>query len=145
MDILICEERNDDIIEKLLEIWRGAVSATHTFLTPEDIDRIAQYVPGAIRNVPLLLIAQEAGRFTGFAGVDGCKLEMLFISSAFRGMGIGKKLVQYLLEQDQVREVCVNEQNPQARGFYEHMGFRVYKRDALDEQGNPFPVLYMKL
>ena len=34
---------------------------------------------------------------------------------------------------------------PQAKGFYEHMGFKVYKRNELDEQGNHYPILYMKL
>lgn len=41
--------------------------------------------------------------------------------------------------------VTVNEQNPQAVRFYEHMGFEVYKRTACDEQGGPYPLLYMKL
>ena len=31
------------------------------------------------------------------------------------------------------------------KGFYEHMEFRVYKRTELDEQGNPYPLLYMEL
>lgn len=44
-----------------------------------------------------------------------------------------------------MQEVTVNEQNPQAVGFYEHMGFRTYKRTDLDEEGNPYPLLYMKL
>ncbi|MCI9486990.1 MAG: hypothetical protein HFI64_08470 [Lachnospiraceae bacterium] len=34
---------------------------------------------------------------------------------------------------------------PQAKGFYERMGFRVFKRTDCDEQGNPYPLLYMKL
>ena len=38
-----------------------------------------------------------------------------------------------------------NEQNPQVKGFYERMGFRVFKRTDCDEQGNPYPLLYMKL
>ena len=38
----------------------------------------------------------------------------------------------------------IKEQNPQAKGFYEHMGFQVYKRTDLDEQGNPYPLLYMR-
>ena len=41
--------------------------------------------------------------------------------------------------------LAVNEQNPQAKGFYEHMGFHVYKRTGLDEQRNPYPLLYMSL
>ena len=44
-----------------------------------------------------------------------------------------------------LRELAVNQQNPQARGFYEHMGFHVYRRTETDEQGGPYPLLYMKL
>ena len=48
------------------------------------------------------------------------------------------------MEKHEIKELAVNEQNPLARGFYEHMGFEVYKRTELDEQGNPYPLLYMK-
>ena len=37
------------------------------------------------------------------------------------------------------------EQNPEAKGFYEHMGFCVYKRTDCDEQGAPYPLLYMEI
>ena len=43
-----------------------------------------------------------------------------------------------------VERLTVNEQNPAARGFYEHMGFAVYKRTETDEQGGPYPLLYMR-
>ncbi len=29
--------------------------------------------------------------------------------------------------------------------FYWHMGFETYKRTDLDEEGNPYPLLYMRL
>ena len=41
--------------------------------------------------------------------------------------------------------VTVNEQNPLAIGFYKHLGFRTYMRTDLDEEGNPYPLLYMSL
>lgn len=41
-------------------------------------------------------------------------------------------------------ELTVNEQNPAAAGFYRHMGFAVYRRSELDEQGGPYPILYMR-
>lgn len=69
---------------------------------------------------------------------------MLFISNESRGQGIGKQLLQYGIENYSINELAVNEQNPLARGFYEHMGFEAYKRTELDEQGNPYPLLYMK-
>ena len=60
------------------------------------------------------------------------------------GKGAGKALLQYGIEQYSVHDLAVNEQNPLAKGFYEHMGFTVYKRTERDEQGNPYPLLYMK-
>ena len=70
---------------------------------------------------------------------------MLFISPLCRGKGIGKSLVKFGVENYNVNEVTVNQQNPQAVGFYEHLGFKTYKRTELDEEGNPYPLLYMKL
>ena len=43
-----------------------------------------------------------------------------------------------------VRELTVNEQNPQAVGFYRHMGFETYKWTEQDELGGPYPLLYMR-
>ena len=71
-------------------------------------------------------------------------LEMLFVSDEYRGRGTGKQLLQYGIENYGVNELAVNEQNPLAKGFYEYMGFKIYKRTELDEQGNPYPLLYIK-
>ncbi len=54
-------------------------------------------------------------------------------------------LLQYAIEQLGVTKVDVNEQNPQAVGFYEHMGFKVVSRSPLDDMGKPFPILHMTL
>ena len=62
-----------------------------------------------------------------------------------RGKGVGKQLLTYGIEKYNVNELTVNEQNPNAKRFYEHLGFKVYKRTELDEQGNNFPILYMRL
>ena len=78
-------------------------------------------------------------------GIEKQKLEMLFITSKCRGKGIGKKMLLYGIENYKINDLAVNEDNPQAKGFYEHMGFKVYQRNELDDQGNPYPVLYMQL
>ena len=39
----------------------------------------------------------------------------------------------------------MNEQNPQAQGFYEHCGWHVIGRPETDEQGEPYPILHMEL
>ena len=138
--------RSPQLVDQLLEVWERSVRATHRFLSADGIAEIKLYVPQALREIPHLVAAwRENGTPAGFMGVDGQKLEMLFLVPEERGRGLGRKLVQYGVERFGIREVTVNEQNPQARGFYEHMGFCVYERLDHDEQGNPYPILHMRL
>lgn len=136
----------DAYIEPLTELWERSVKATHDFLSADEIAAIKEYVPQALSGVPVLVVARnEQQVMTAFLGLDGSRIEMLFVSPNERGKGIGKALIQKAVERYGAWEVTVNEQNPQAVGFYERMGFTVYKRSDLDEQGNPYPLLYMKL
>ena len=50
-------------------------------------------------------------------GIDGGKLEMLFLAPEERGRGLGRKLLEYGITEYGVKELTVNEQNPQAKGF----------------------------
>lgn len=145
MKIVEVKERTPDLIRHLLEVWDNSVRATHLFLSDSEIQSIKKYVPQALNEVLHLLIAEdESGRAVAFMGVEAGSLEMLFIAPEERGKGLGKRLIQYGIKNYSVEKLTVNEQNPQAKGFYEHMGFQVYKRTDLDEQGNPYPLLYMR-
>nr|WP_295273551.1 GNAT family N-acetyltransferase [uncultured Blautia sp.] len=144
--IVQVQERTQQLIRQLLNVWESSVRATHDFLSEEEIIKIREYVPMAIENVEHLIIAEkESGEPAAFMGIDGNRLEMLFLSPEARGKGLGKRLLQYGIETYNIQELTVNEQNPQAVGFYEHMGFQTYKRTDHDEEGNPYPLLYMRL
>lgn len=141
-------ERSENLVANLLEIWEKSVRATHTFLSEQEILKIKEYVPGAICNVETLLVLREDdknSRLLGFMGIENKKIEMLFLYPDACGKGFGKMLVQYGIENFSAEEVTVNEQNPKAKGFYEHLGFKTYKTSATDEQGNPYPIAWMKL
>ena len=146
MQIIEIENRNAPLLGKLLNIWEQSVRATHQFLSEPEIRRIAEYVPAALREVPVLAAAENAeGEPVAFMGIAGNKLEMLFVSPESRGKGVGKRLILHAINRCGVREVDVNEQNTQARGFYEHIGFRICGRSETDDQGNPYPILHMRL
>ena len=145
MKITEIKERNQELIESLLSVWESSVKATHLFLSEDEINHIREYVPEALKSVPVLVAAEnEDGRPFGFMGIADQMLEMLFISNGNRGHGVGTQLLQYGIKNYSVNRLAVNEQNPLAKGFYEHLGFEVYKRTEFDEQGNPYPLLYMK-
>ena len=140
------EERADALVAVLTDIWEASVRATHTFLTEVDIAALRQYVPDALRAVEhLTVLLDDNGQPAGFCGVDGRRLELLFLHPDMIGKGAGRLLVQHTFDEYQVNEVCVNEQNPTAAAFYRRMGFVVLDhRTELDEQGRPFPLLYLK-
>ena len=144
MRILEVQDRTPELIEKLLRVWEDSVRATHIFLSDGEVINIREYVPQALTGIAHLIIAEDdAGEAVAFMGIQEGSLEMLFIENAQRSKGLGRKLLEYGIEKHAVERLAVNEQNPQAKGFYEHMGFAVYKRTDLDEQGNPYPLLYM--
>ncbi len=146
MKIIECAEMTPLLLEKLIVVWEKSVKATHLFLSENEMEEIKKYIPQALNGIAHLIIAEnKEGCPVAFMGIEEQKLEMLFIAPEERGKGLGKKLIQYGIAHYSVNELSVNEQNPLAKGFYEHMGFQVYKRTDHDEQGNPYPLLYMKL
>lgn len=146
MKIIKVKDRTTSLIEQLVKIWESSVRATHLFLLDNEIKEIKKYVPHALKEIPCLIIVENENQVpVGFMGIVEQHLEMLFISNEERGKGLGKELLKYGIEKYSVNNLAVNEQNPLAKGFYESMGFEVYKRTEFDEQGNPYPLLYMRL
>ncbi|AUS69017.1 GNAT family N-acetyltransferase [Lactococcus lactis] len=139
-------KRSQVLIEKLVNLWENSVKASHLFLSNKEIEEIKKYVPQALREIEHLIVeTDKTENPIAFMGIYKNKLEMLFISPAHMKTGLGRKLIEEAIENYSVNELVVNEQNPQAKGFYEHLGFKVYKRNPIDEQGNQYPILFMHL
>lgn len=138
--------RSQKLIRQLIDVWESSVKATHLFLSEKEIDKIKKYVPQALQKVDNLVLAiNDNNTPVAFMGIEKQKLEMLFVRAEERCRGIGKALIQIGFKDYFINEVCVNEQNLVAKNFYENNGFHVYKRTELDEQGNPYPLLFMKI
>jgi len=81
----------------------------------------------------------------GFAAVSEDSLEMLFIHDDDRGKGLGKKLYEFMKEKTDIKKVDVNEQNFQAIGFYEKLGFKPVGRSEKDCSEKDYPIIHMSL
>ncbi|MDR3023348.1 GNAT family N-acetyltransferase [Chryseobacterium sp.] len=131
--------------QRIMEIWESAVKATHTFLAEEDFNYFKEAIPrDYLPNLEVYLIT-ENDDVKGFASVAEGNLEMLFIHDDARGKGYGKGLYQFMKEKTGLTKVDVNEQNPQAIGFYEKMGFRKIGRSEKDGSGKNYPLIHMSL
>lgn len=118
---------------------------SHGFLTESDINRLRPVVRQAVREIPVLAVAAEGEEIIGFAGVAEQKIEMLFVAPEYIGKGVGGRLLRWAIREQGAQYIDVNEQNPLATAVYEHIGFQVYERSETDDQGQPFPILRMRL
>lgn len=130
----------------LLDLWLRSVRATHHFLQPSDIDALLPqlrdiYLPA----VELWVAVDDLDLPTGFIGLNENHVEMLFIDPDLRGQGIGRALLDHARHSRSGLSVDVNEQNPEAVGFYLHYRFVQTGRSPLDGEGRPFPLLHMRL
>lgn len=130
--------------ERAVEIWRLAVDATHHFLTLEDRRAIDAMVCDFLPQVPLWFAVDANDYPLAFMFNDNEHMEALFVDPAGRGTGIGAALVRHGLSLHPGMTTDVNEQNLQALGFYEKMGFRRTGRSSLDGQGRPYPIIHLK-
>ncbi|MEB3840991.1 acetyltransferase [Pseudomonas guariconensis] len=130
----------------LLNIWLRSVRATHHFLQESDIEELLPQLRDIYLPAVELWVAVDAEDCPlGFVGLNENHVEMLFIEPGLRGKGIGRTLLDHARRSRSQMSVDVNEQNPDAVGFYLHYGFIQTGRSPLDGEGRPFPLLHLSL
>lgn len=139
------EKAKESDFPVLSGIWELSVRATHHFLPEDYLQKIKTLLPVIFPAMPVYIHRDEHGNITGFLGVDSDKVEMLFIHPQHMGKGIGRKLMQFAVDELHATKVDVNEDNADAASFYKHIGFEVISRSELDGIGKPFPLLHMEL
>ncbi len=128
----------------LADIWRASVRATHDFLSQEHFTEIEALVAHHyLPHAPLWVIEVD-GSPAGFMGLTGAHVDALFIDPRRRAQGLGRAMIAHAEALEGRLTVDVNEQNPQAVGFYERMGFSRTGRSPQDDAGRPYPLLHMR-
>lgn len=130
--------------DRIIAIWAAAVDATHDFLTPEDRASIGREVEAFLPTAPLVLAVDDRDRPLGFMLITNGHMEALFIDPEYRGAGLGAMMIDYALAIHPGLTIDVNEQNAQALGFYEHMGFERIGWSATDGQGRAYPLIHLR-
>ncbi|MFY0601454.1 MAG: GNAT family N-acetyltransferase [Cyclobacteriaceae bacterium] len=132
--------------QSIVDLWEASVRATHDFLPESDIVYFKPLILNEYLDaVDLRCARDDSNQIIGFLGTAENKIEMLFIHPDSFGSGVGKLLLKYGIKELGATKVDVNEDNPNAVGFYNHMGFEVVSRSELDPLGKPYPILSMEL
>lgn len=135
--------RPDDA-ERVIQIWRDAVDATHNFLSATDRAAIEDEVRGFLPVVPLWLAVDDDDRALGFMFLDDAHVEALFVDPAYHRHGIGGSLLRHAQGHRCTLSADVNEANTQAWDFYKRHGFVEVGRSDRDSQGRAYPILHLR-
>ena len=139
------DNRDTELVDELVKVWESSVRTSHDFLSEQDIRNLEPQVKAALQGVESLVVVYNDNIPAGFMGIQERKIEMLFLSPSCIGHGLGRELLNMAIRTYDAIYVDVNEQNKKAEAFYLRSGSQTFRRDETDEQGNPFPVLRMRL
>jgi len=139
------QKLEEDSYSRLIEIWDSAVSATHNFLLKEDFEYYKSRLPVYFEHVTLYGYIDDNKYIKGFLGVSDYMIEMLFVENESRGLGIGKNLLIFAINDLKLIKVDVNQQNLQALLFYKHFGFEEVGLSEKDSEGKNYPIIHLQL
>lgn len=77
-------------------------------------------------EIETLVVSYDNLKPIAFTGIEAGKIEMLFVIPNYFSKERGRALAELVISLYGVQYLDVNEQNLQAIGFYEYIGFKVF-------------------
>ena len=134
-------KEDEDIV---MDIWYKSSSLAHPFLENSFVEKVKsdmreKYLPNSETWV-----YEEKNSVVGFIAMIDNEIGGLFILPEYHSRGIGTKLVDYVLRDNDELEVEVFERNLIGRAFYDKYGFVMLKKLHHKETGNEILRLIFK-
>ena len=91
-----------------------------------------------------IYLFQTKDRISGYGAMCGDEIRALFVHPQFRGKGVGKKLLEFLLSRIEGQpRLYVARSNQPAKDLYQRYGFRV--TETFETTYNQVPVIAQKM
>ncbi|WP_163193576.1 N-acetyltransferase [Clostridium thermarum] len=130
------KQLNNSHINKVMDIWLKSNIIAHHFI-PEDY-WLKNYELVKSEYIPIskTFVYEEEDELKGFISIiNGSFIGALFVSEAYQGQGIGKKLLNYCKQLYPSLDLCVYEDNINAVEFYKAGGFEVVRQQLNEDSG----------
>ena len=118
--------------EDIVDVWYKASSLAHPFLS----DEFQEKEKDNIRKIYLpnteTWVYEDGDRLVGFISMIGTQIGAIFLDPSFHRRGIGKAMLDWVVQKHGDVEVEVFKENEIGRSFYKKMGFR-FQREYIHE------------
>ena len=117
--------------DRIMDIWLNGNKQAHCFIPGSYWESCAQEVQSLLSQADVF-VWEEEGLIKGFVGMQGNYLAGIFVDQAFRCAGIGKKLLDFIKEQQPSFSLSVYKENRRALEFYLREGLTI-TAEGMDE------------
>ena len=132
---MIRKLENKDI-DRVMQIWLKSNINAHMFI--EESYWVMNYNLVKDTYIPMskTFVYEENSRIKGFISlIDGNYIGALFVDINCQGQGIGKKLMEYLINRYEKLSLSVYKQNEKAVSFYKNSGFKIVTEQENEDSG----------
>lgn len=121
-------------IEPVMRIWLSGNVQAHPFVPAAYWEKNASAVREQIAQAEVFVLEAD-GAVRGFIGLTDDFIAGLFVDAPYRGMGIGRRLLEHAKARHAALSLSVYPQNRRAADFYAHAGFAVSEEGIDAETG----------
>lgn len=118
-------------IDKVMEIWLASNLDAHSFVEADYWISNVAFVREQLLQAEIYVF-EEQNKILGFVGVQENYLAGIFIDKAFRSLGIGKQLLDYIKNGHNIISLNVYKENRNAVKFYMREGFTIISEELDD-------------
>lgn len=118
-------------LDQVMSIWLQVNMESHSFIEADywknNYEMVREMIPKAE-----VFVSEENGLISGFIGLTDTYIAGIFVRAEEQSKGIGRRLLNTVMEKS--NKLCLNvyRKNVRAVKFYEYCGFRIVKQE-IDE------------
>ncbi|MDB0439418.1 N-acetyltransferase [Clostridioides difficile] len=132
---MIRKSNNKDI-DKIMEIWEESTIKAHDFISKDYWKNNYNTVKNEYIPISETFVYDDGEEIKGFISIiDKSFIGALFISTNHQSLGIGSKLLDYVIKEYKSLSLAVYKDNKKAVVFYNKKGFNIVKEQVNEDSG----------
>lgn len=125
-------------VNRIMEIWLESTIKAHSFIEKEYWQSNYNTVKDVYIPIAETYVYEENDVIKGFISIiDKEFIGALFVDNDYQGLGVGSKLINFVLNKYDTLSLAVYKENLKSVRFYKKMGFEILSEEINEDSKHP--------
>lgn len=125
-------------VNRIMEIWLESTIKAHSFIEKEYWQSNYNTVKYVYIPIAETYVYEENDVIKGFISIiDKEFIGALFVDNDYQGLGVGSKLINFVLNKHDTLSLAVYKENFKSVRFYKKMGFEILSEEINEDSKHP--------